>query len=312
MPDAVDKLMAELRSACAKEQVVRSHHVIYAQEAIAFLRAELEQVKRDKANLTELLDDARNGAAKLLADRIRAETAERLAGARVKALVEAARNILGSFETLFSLAYNRDGAKFVITKAEQKRIDALNDALSALAEPVEWVKETEADGSEYINPPKDWLAKELAEPAGEVEPVADEDEREDRIAALSYPDEAPASEVLAYMLSCARLWVPEARIIGNARAGDIVRALTTPPASAIREALEKLLTVAEKQKAYHNTKQHEFPSIEQCTDENGRLNPSQTLYALLQGEAYNGRYTEADWWVCTIRAEIAALAGSAE
>lgn len=77
-----------------------------------------------------------------------------------------------------------------------------------------------------------------AEPAGEAEPVADEDEREDRIAALPYPDEAPASEVLAYVLSCARLWVPSARIIGNARAGDIVRALTTPPASAIREADE--------------------------------------------------------------------------
>jgi hypothetical protein len=51
MTDAVDKLMAELRSACAKEQVVRSHHVIYAQEAIAFLRAELEQtIKRAEEN----------------------------------------------------------------------------------------------------------------------------------------------------------------------------------------------------------------------------------------------------------------------
>jgi hypothetical protein len=40
------------------------------------------------------------------------------------------------------------------------------------------------------------------------------------------PDNGTVDEVLAYVLDCARRWEPKARIIGNARAGDIVRALT--------------------------------------------------------------------------------------
>lgn len=71
----------------------------------------------------------------------------------------------------------------------------------------------------------------------EAEAVADECEREDRIDALPYPDDAPVADVLAYVLSCARLWQPEARIIGNARAGDIVRALSHPPAPAVTKAM---------------------------------------------------------------------------
>lgn len=39
------------------------------------------------------------------------------------------------------------------------------------------------------------------------------------------PDNGTPAEVLAYVLDCARRWVPEARIIGNARAGDIERAI---------------------------------------------------------------------------------------
>lgn len=39
------------------------------------------------------------------------------------------------------------------------------------------------------------------------------------------PDNGTPAEVLAYVLECARRWVPEARIIGNARAGDIERAI---------------------------------------------------------------------------------------
>jgi len=51
---------------------------------VEYVRADLyEQVKRDNADLKDLLDDARSGAAKLLADRIRSEAAERLAGARI-------------------------------------------------------------------------------------------------------------------------------------------------------------------------------------------------------------------------------------
>lgn len=39
------------------------------------------------------------------------------------------------------------------------------------------------------------------------------------------PDNGTPDEVLAYVLDCARRWVPGARIIGNARAGDIERAI---------------------------------------------------------------------------------------
>lgn len=80
--------------------------------------------------------------------------------------------------------------------------------------------------------------KLYASPAAPRSAALCEVEREDRMDALPYPDEASAADVLAYVLSCARLWQPEARIIGNARAGDIVRALTHPPASAVTEALK--------------------------------------------------------------------------
>jgi hypothetical protein len=38
------------------------------------------------------------------------------------------------------------------------------------------------------------------------------------------PDDAPAGFVLRYIIRCAEAWEPQARIIGNARAGDIARA----------------------------------------------------------------------------------------
>lgn len=51
-------------------------------------------------------------------------------------------------------------------------------------------------------------------------------------------DDAAPDVVLAEVLRCALGWVPEARIVGNVRAGDIVRALTPPPApEGEREAL---------------------------------------------------------------------------
>jgi len=39
-------------------------------------------------------------------------------------------------------------------------------------------------------------------------------------------DDAPPDVVLAAVARCAAAWVPEARIIGNVRAGDILRAVT--------------------------------------------------------------------------------------
>uniref|UniRef100_UPI00366DAA7C hypothetical protein n=1 Tax=Rhizobium sp. SGZ-381 TaxID=3342800 RepID=UPI00366DAA7C len=59
---------------------------------------------------------------------------------------------------------------------------------------------------------------------------------EHKLAAVTAPDNGTTSEVLAAVLECARAWVPEARIIGNVRAGDIARAvasvLSSPPPSS--------------------------------------------------------------------------------
>ena len=53
-----------------------------------------------------------------------------------------------------------------------------------------------------------------------------EDAREEKLATEASPDNAPVADVLSYVLVCAQLWEPQARIIGNARAGDIARALS--------------------------------------------------------------------------------------
>jgi hypothetical protein len=45
------------------------------------------------------------------------------------------------------------------------------------------------------------------------------------LAAVSSPDNGTVHEVLSAVLACANAWVPEARIIGNVRAGDIARAI---------------------------------------------------------------------------------------
>lgn len=62
------------------------------------------------------------------------------------------------------------------------------------------------------------------------------------------PDNGTPHEVLSYLLDCAKRWVPEARIVGNARAGDIERALEltlTPPAERVVEALRPFVTFAD-------------------------------------------------------------------
>lgn len=58
------------------------------------------------------------------------------------------------------------------------------------------------------------LRDKLDEAWGECDPVA-------------FPDGSTPEEVVAYVLDCASRWDPSARIIGNARAGDIKRALET-------------------------------------------------------------------------------------
>lgn len=44
--------------------------------------------------------------------------------------------------------------------------------------------------------------------------------------AIAPPDDGTAQEVLSSALQCANAWVPEARILGNVRAGDLSRALS--------------------------------------------------------------------------------------
>lgn len=62
------------------------------------------------------------------------------------------------------------------------------------------------------------------------------------------PDEGQSQEILGYLLYCASLWHPDARLVGNLRANDIVRALKLFQAKidkleeqniALREALQK-------------------------------------------------------------------------
>jgi len=60
-------------------------------------------------------------------------------------------------------------------------------------------------------------------PADDLETVEDVTER--KLAAVTAPDNGSTAEVLAAVLECARAWVPEARIMGNVRAGDIARAV---------------------------------------------------------------------------------------
>ncbi|MDO1582393.1 hypothetical protein [Rhizobium oryzicola] len=57
-----------------------------------------------------------------------------------------------------------------------------------------------------------------------------EDISEQKLATIVAPDNGSPHEVLSYVLECAKACVPEARIIGNARAGDIARAIEAIPA----------------------------------------------------------------------------------
>src|SRR5690242_18331148 len=64
-----------------------------------------------------------------------------------------------------------------------------------------------------------------------------EDIREQKLATIAAPDNGTTDEVLAAVLECATAWVPEARIVGNVRAGDIVKAVRRARGALGREAL---------------------------------------------------------------------------
>jgi hypothetical protein len=84
-------------------------------------------------------------------------------------------------------------------------------------------------------------------PADDLETQEDQTER--KLASVTAPDNATNEVVLAAVLECARAWVPEARIMGNVRAGDIARAvatlLTPPPSTDVIHQLEERKLSAE-------------------------------------------------------------------
>lgn len=73
-----------------------------------------------------------------------------------------------------------------------------------------------------------------------------------------------------------------------------------PAPMAVIEALRAVERVAVAQNDYFARKQQEYPSIEDYMDEDGILNLPEEISPLLSHEHYNGRYSEADWWVKTI------------
>ena len=58
------------------------------------------------------------------------------------------------------------------------------------------------------------------------------EETERKLATVVAPDNGTVEEVFAAILQCANAWVPEARIIGNVRAGDIARAVSSALAAS--------------------------------------------------------------------------------
>ena len=92
-----------------------------------------------------------------------------------------------------------------------------NDLIRAAGE-VQFAVNSEAAKAEFKN----------VTPAPQTH-VDVEDVREQKLATIVAPDNGTPDEVLSYVLECAKAWVPEARIIGNARAGDIARAIEALP-----------------------------------------------------------------------------------
>jgi hypothetical protein len=70
------------------------------------------------------------------------------------------------------------------------------------------------------NGPGLWLALDAAER------IADRfDELTGESEPQAFPDGATAARVVDELRACAALWSPDARLVGNIRAGDIVRAI---------------------------------------------------------------------------------------
>lgn len=64
---------------------------------------------------------------------------------------------------------------------------------------------------------------------------------------------------------------------------------------------DRLEEIAKAQKAYHDQKQQEFPSLEDYLTEDGEVHLPADIGPLLSQSHYNGRYSEGDWWLSTIQ-----------
>lgn len=119
-------------------------------------------------------------------------------------------------------------------------------AQSTDAEPFTWISQHKKDPKRLWlaapNEPEehDWHAAfpvYIALPAPSVTEKTDffdvEEIRETKLATITAPDNGTEKEVLAALLECAEAWVPEARIIGNVRAGDIARVVRPLLSSAL-------------------------------------------------------------------------------
>lgn len=76
--------------------------------------------------------------------------------------------------------------------------------------------------------------EQLASFENDCKEIDAEDRRDRKLATIVAPDNGTPHEVFSAVLECARAWVPEARIIGNVRAGDIARAIESLPAPETR------------------------------------------------------------------------------
>lgn len=74
-----------------------------------------------------------------------------------------------------------------------------------------------------------------------------------------------------------------------------------PDANPAADILDRLKRIAEKQREFFEHRQREFPCIEDFLEEDGVLKLPHEIDPLMSGSHYNGRFSEADWWLSTIR-----------
>lgn len=82
--------------------------------------------------------------------------------------------------------------------------------------------------------------------------------------------------------------------------GTMPQAAETP--SSDSTLLDHLEEVAAGQMDYFGKRQMEFPCLDDFLDEDGYLHLPEEPAPLLRQNHYNGRLSEAEWWLHTIRA----------